>query len=71
MEEDFSELLEQLPEKGWIKLVRSPTNNNKWWCKYEAEEYKSNEPNLEAWGENIREALKGVLKHIKESRIIT
>ena len=36
----LSELLEQLPEKGWIKLVRSPTNNYKWWCKYEAEEYK-------------------------------
>lgn len=68
--ETLSELLEQLPEKGWIKLVRSPTNNYRWWCKYEAEEYKSNEPNLEAWGENVREALKGVIQRLKDCNII-
>ena len=31
---------------------------------------RSNEPNLEAWGENVREALKGVIQRLKDCNTI-
>jgi hypothetical protein len=66
--ETLSELLEQLPKKGWIKLIRSPTNNNKWWCKYiQAEDSHIFSFDLEAWGDTPEEATKSVLQRIKEN----
>ena len=75
----MKELLEQFPKEGWIKLVRSDTNNNKWWCCYdETTEAAINRRILnkpleilnESWGDTPEEAMQKVLERLKLNGII-
>jgi hypothetical protein len=75
----LSELLLLFPKEGWIKLVRSAINNNKWWCRYDEttevafERSKLDNPLQiinEAWGATPEEAIKKVLEQLKYNDII-
>lgn len=63
--QSFADLLTQFPKEGWIHLVRSVTNDYKWWCRYEAPVHE-----LESWADTPEDAMKNVLQKMKDQGVV-